>query len=188
MLQVQDRRWIALYFYPAKKVTLCVFFFSWGHTWHGWGQDQGIGQSVVCKCDILSSLSSRNAFLRLTDMPDVPNAHIRQTRLPRCKCDQHRRRRRRRYPSATGAAGHVEPLGSVAACAVFSSKPPKYPKLLHSICAPAFKDFREIMMATGPRAARVRTNAGESVGCIGLAPTGLLPSSFACSSDPGCKM
>ena len=122
------------------------------------------------------------------NMPDVPNVHARQTRLPRCKCDQHRRRRRRWYPDATGAAGHVEPLGSVAACAVFSSKPPKYPKLLHSICAPAFKDCREIMMATGHRAARVRTNAGESVGCIGLAPTGLLSSSFACSSDPGCKM
>ena len=99
----------------------------------------------------------------------VPNVHARQTRLPRCKCDQHRRRRRRWYPSATVAVGHAEPLGSVAACAVFSSKPPKYPKLLHSICAPAFKDFREIMMATGHRAARVRTNAGESVGCIGLA-------------------
>ena len=47
------------------------------------------------------------------------------------------------------------------------------------LCAPDFKNFREIMMATGPRAARVRTSAGESVGCIGLAPTGLLPSSFA---------
>jgi hypothetical protein len=42
-----------------------------------------------------------------------------------------------------------------------------------------FKDFRQIMMATGPRAARGRTNAGESVGCIGLAATGLLPR--ACS-------
>jgi hypothetical protein len=108
--------------------------------------------------------------------------------LPRCKCEQRRRWRCRWYPTATEVVGHIELLGTVAACAVFSSKPPKYPKLLHSICAPAFKDFREIMMATGHRAARVRTNAGESVGCIGLAPTGLLPSSFACSSDPGCKM
>ena len=118
----------------------------------------------------------------------VPNVHARQTRLPRCKCEQRRRWRCRWYPTATEVVGHIELLGTVAACAVFSSKPPKYPKLLHSICAPDFKGFREIMMATGPRAARVRTNAGESVGCIGLAPTGLLPSSFACSSDPGCKM
>jgi hypothetical protein len=40
------------------------------------------------KRDILSSLSSRNAFMWLTDMPDVPNVHIRQTRLPRCKYEQ----------------------------------------------------------------------------------------------------
>ena len=44
------------------------------------------------------------------NMPDVPNVHARQTRLPRCKCDQHRRRRRRWYPNATVAVGHVEPL------------------------------------------------------------------------------
>jgi hypothetical protein len=46
--------------------------------------------------------------------------------------------------------------------------PPRCSKLLHSISAPDFKDFRQIMMATGPRAARGRTSAGESVGCIGL--------------------
>ena len=65
-------------------------------------------------------------------------------------------------------------LGAAAARAVFSSNPPKCSKLLLSISAPDFKGFREIMMATGPRAARVRTNAGEGVGCIGLAPTRLL--------------
>ena len=153
------------------------------------GSFTGARQLVGHKGGVFKRLFDRNLyFMAHRHTRYVPNVHARQTRLPRCKCDQHRRRRRRWYPSATVAVGHVEPLGSVAACAVFSSKPPKYPKLLHSICAPAFKDFREIMMATGPRAARVRTNAGESVGCIGLAPTGLLPSSFACSSDPGCKM
>jgi hypothetical protein len=101
----------------------------------------------VCKCDILSSLSSRNAFLRLTDMPDVRNAHIRQTRLPRCKCEQRRRWRCRWYPTATEAVGHIELLGTVATRAVFSSNPPKCTKLLLSISAPAFKDFRQNMMA-----------------------------------------
>ena len=55
------------------------------------------------------------------NMPDVPNVHARQTRLPRCKCDQHRRRRRRWYPSATVAVGHVEPLETVAVLVPFSA-------------------------------------------------------------------
>ena len=136
----------------------------------------------------LSDYSTENFILWPTGMPDVPNVHARRTRLPRCKCDQHRRRRRRWYPTATGVVRHTELLGAVAASAVFSSNPPKCSKLLLSISAPDFKGFREIMMATGPRSVRVRTNAGESAGCIGLAGCRLVPSALTCSGDFGCKM
>jgi hypothetical protein len=80
-----------------------------------------------------------------TITPDVPNVHARQTRLPRCKCNQRRRWRHRwyLYPTATGVVGHIEPLGTVAARAVFSSNPPKCSKLLLSISATDFKDFRQ---------------------------------------------
>jgi hypothetical protein len=47
---------------------------------------------------------------------------------------------------------------------------------------------REIMMATGPRAARERTSTGESVGCMGLAGRRLVPSFLVYSGDQDYKM
>jgi hypothetical protein len=41
----------------------------------------------------------------MPDVPNVPNVHVRQTRLPRCKCKQHRRWHHRWYPTATAYRG-----------------------------------------------------------------------------------
>ena len=98
------------------------------------GSFTGARQLVGHKGGVFKRLFDRNLyFMAHRHTRYVPNVHARQTRLPRCKCDQHRRRRRRWYPSATVAVGHVEPLETVAACAVFSSNLSKCSKLLHSI-------------------------------------------------------
>jgi hypothetical protein len=129
--------------------------FPWGHTGMGGARTR----VLVYKGASLSRFSSRNALLWRTDMPDVPNVHVRQTRLPISKCKQHRRWRRRWYPTATGVVGQ---LGTVAARAFLAPIHQSAPNSSFlPLSAPAFKDFRQNMMVTGPQAARGRTNAGE---------------------------
>ena len=113
------------------KATYAINYFVRLHGHRG--SFTGARQLVGHKGGVFKRLFDRIFISWPTGMPDVPNVHARQTRLPRCKCDQHRRRRRRWYPNATVAVGHVEPLGTVAACAVFSSNLSKCSKLLHSI-------------------------------------------------------
>jgi hypothetical protein len=169
------------------KATYAYSFFVrlYGHR----GSCKGARQLVGHKGGVFKRLFDRNLyFMAHTGMPDVPNVHARQTRLPRCKCNQHRRRRRRWYPTATGVVGHIELLGTVAARAVFSSNPPSCSKLLLSTSVPDFKAFRQNVMATGPRTARVRTNAGERG--LHRSRTGrrLVPSALTSLGDKYCKM
>jgi hypothetical protein len=114
------------------KATYAINYFVRPHGHRG--SFTGARQLVGHKGGVFKRLFDRNLyFMAHRHIRYVPNVHARQTRLPRCKCDQHRRRRRRWYPNATVAVGHVEPLETVAACAVFSSNPSKCSKLLHSI-------------------------------------------------------
>jgi hypothetical protein len=114
------------------KATYAINYFVRLHGHRG--SFTGARQLVGHKGGVFKRLFDRNLyFMAHRHTRYVPNVHARQTRLPRCKCDQHRRRRRRWYPNATVAVGHVEPLGTVAACAVFSSNLSKSSKLLHSI-------------------------------------------------------
>ena len=106
------------------------------------GSFTGARQLVGHKGGVFKRLFDRNLyFMAHRHTRYVPNVHARQTRLPRCKCEQRRRWRCRWYPTATEVVGHVELLGTVAVRAVFSSNPTKGTKLLHSISAPAFKGF-----------------------------------------------
>ena len=121
--------------YPLRKLSLCNYCYTTpAYPYMAIGAAPRAQGSWGCvRTAYLSDYSTEIFISWPKNMPDVPNVHARQTRLPRCKCDQHRRRRRRWYPNATVAVRHAEPLGSVAACAVFSSNLSKCSKLLHSI-------------------------------------------------------
>ena len=70
------------------------------------------------------------------------------------------------HPIATGVVRHIESVSTLSR--------PEWPSWPFSPSA-WMQESSELLPATGPRAARGRTDAAEAVGCADLAPTNLAP-------------
>jgi hypothetical protein len=92
------------------------------------------------------------------------------------------------HPIATGVAGHIEVLKTAGGSeSVSTLSRPEWPSWPFSPSA-CVQESSELLPATAPRAARGRTNARESVSCIGLATRGLAPRLLASPGDRGGEM